>query len=270
MTLDLDKLTSILDRLSPIKQEMSEEEKAKLFEEMSEEEKAKLIGLMTVQADLLTEQRRLLEQPDEDDYYFDGEELHWEDETWFNFYWTAREIVKLEGVSLGVAQRTLRELCATGDVRSIKSSVDEQPLESEIIKPSEWVKDQVDLAEGIFTWIFVSREDVQCWLDNQAKAAGRPIREIWINWTKEAQRQSASEEPTEPTSVVPVTSVKARTSRKLGLARTAIKDLWSGQPPEALTNPQIEKQVDDWITAYCKKTNQARDRPGYHPPCRWP
>ena len=39
------------------------------------------------------------------------------------------------------------------------------------------------------------------------------------------------------------------------MARTAIKHLWPEGLPEALTNPQIEKQVDEWITGYCKKNN---------------
>jgi hypothetical protein len=68
----------------------------------------------------------------------------WQSELWFNFHWIANEIVEQQDVSKGVAERTLRELCATGDVRSIKGSGhDEEP--HEIIRPSEWVKDQIDL-----------------------------------------------------------------------------------------------------------------------------
>jgi hypothetical protein len=65
-------------------------------------------------------------------------------------------------------------------------------------------------------------------------------------------------EPTEPSPMM----VKARTARKLGLARTAAKHLWPEGLPEALTNPQIEKQVDEWITGYCKKNNQPKPEIG--------
>jgi hypothetical protein len=105
---------------------------------------------------------------------------------------------------------------------------------------------------------FVSCGDVQYWLDKQALAAGRPIKKIWQNrslqelFAEVEQEQAASTEPTsQPTKPL----AKARASRKLGLARTAVKHLWPEGLPEALTNPQIEKQVDEWITGYCNKNN---------------
>jgi hypothetical protein len=78
------------------------------------------------------------------DHYPSLVATEWGGEDWFNFDWIANEIVEQQGVSRGVAERTLRELCATGDVRSIKSQ-DQEPEDCEIIRPSEWVKDQVDL-----------------------------------------------------------------------------------------------------------------------------
>jgi hypothetical protein len=58
----------------------------------------------------------------------------WRGEDWFNFDWIADEIVKQQEVSRGVAERTLRELCATGDVRSIRcDAISEEPEEPEII-----------------------------------------------------------------------------------------------------------------------------------------
>jgi hypothetical protein len=155
----------------------------------------------------------------------------WRGEDWFNFEWIANEIVEQQGISRGVAERTLRELCATGDVRSIRGQ-DQEPEDCEIIRPSEWVKDQVDLTVGEEIWVFVNAGDIKYWLHKQAEASGRPAKEL----------------------VPPI----GRASRKLGLARTAVKHLWPQGSPEALTNPQIEKQVDEWITGYCKKNNQPK------------
>src|SRR6516164_7212043 len=101
--------------------------------------------------------------------------IPWRNDRWFNFYWMADVIVEREGVSRGVAERTLRALCATGDVRSVRCDpISPTAEEPEIIRPSEWVKDQVDLADDGWA-IFVSSGDVQYWLDKQALAAGRPI-----------------------------------------------------------------------------------------------
>jgi hypothetical protein len=207
-------------------------------------------------------------EEEEEEIDSSGLPMSWRGDYWFNFYWIAEIIQEREGVSRGVAERTLRELCATGDVRSIRcDAIAEEPEEPEIIKPSEWVKDQVDLTDtDVSIWICVSCGDVQYWLDKQALAAGRPIEKFWRQRRlqeflaefeqKQAtaeQEQAASTEPTsQPTEP---TLVKARASRKQGLARTAIKHLWPEGLPEALTNPQIDKQVDDWITGYCKKNN---------------
>ena len=150
-------------------------------------------------------------------------------------------------------------MCATGDVRSVRcDAIEPGAEEPEIIRPSEWVKDQIDLVDdGLAT--FVSSGDVQYWLDKQALAAGWPIKKIWQNRSLQdflaevEQEQAASTEPTsQPTEP---TLAKARASRKLGLARTAVKHLWPEGLPEALTNPQIEKQVDEWIRGYCNKNN---------------
>jgi hypothetical protein len=178
--------------------------------------------------------------------------MSWRGDGWFNFRWIADVIMEREGVSKGVAQRTLRELCATGDVRSIRyQAVTDEEQEPEIIRPNEWVKDQVDLAVDVCTWIFVSAGDIQYWLDEQALAAGRPVKELNLrDWFAELEQEPSAE----PTSAA---ATNARTARKLGLARAAVIDLWPQEqkPPEALTNPQIEKQVDEWITGCCKKLN---------------
>ncbi len=54
------------------------------------------------------------------------------------------------GISLGAAQRTLRELCGSGDVRSIRfasggmeAGKPREETEPQFIKPSEWLKDEL-------------------------------------------------------------------------------------------------------------------------------
>jgi hypothetical protein len=176
-----------------------------------------------------------------------GVATSWRAEDWFNFYWLADVIVAQVGVSRGVAERTLRNLCAVGDIRSITIDVteeDEQGPDPEIIKPSEWAKDQVDLTVGDWVWVFVSGGDVQYWLDTQAKASGRPVKLL------RDTLKDAGDAPVHQAAVE-----KGRASRKLGLAMKAVTHLWPEGPPDALTNPQIEKQVDDWITVHCKKNN---------------
>jgi hypothetical protein len=150
--------------------------------------------------------------------------LDWRDEQWCNFYVMADEIQRCESVSRGVAERTLRELCATGDVRSIKFNGDDAREEYlsdvELIRPSEWVKDQVDLAVGEEIWVYVSEADAEYWLDKQAQAAGRPpvkhkftIQEYKEHLEKKALKQTAQ--------AAPIPEI-GRTSRKQALARTAI------------------------------------------------
>jgi hypothetical protein len=197
---------------------------------------------------------RLLERLEEQGLNTSHIAMSWRDDGWFNFYWVARVIEEREGVSKGVAERTLRELCATGDVRSIRyhATTDEE-REPEIIRPSEWVKDQVDLATEVWIWIFVSASDVQYWLDNQAVTEEQPLKKLSLReWFKD--RDWFVEGPVYKEAAEPA-SEKIRAGRKLGLARTAISQLWPEGPPEALANPQIEKRVGEWITAYCKKNN---------------
>ena len=81
---------------------------------------------------------RLLERLEEQGYGTSHIAMSWRDDGWFNFYWVARVIEEQEGVSKGVAERTLRELCATGDVRSIRcDAISPEAQEPEIIRPSE-------------------------------------------------------------------------------------------------------------------------------------
>ena len=120
-----------------------------------------------------------IEEEEEEPVDTSGLPISWRDDNWFNFYWIANVIMEREGVSRGVAERTLRELCATGDVRSVRcDAIEPEAEEPEIIRPSEWKKDQVDLVDDRLE-IFVSCSDVQYWLDKQALAAGRPLKKFW-------------------------------------------------------------------------------------------
>jgi hypothetical protein len=82
---------------------------------------------------------------------------------------------------------------------------------------------------------------------------GQPLKKLSLaEWFKE--RDWFVEGPVYKEAAEPA-SEKIRAGRKLGLARTAISQLWPEGLPEALTNPQIEKKVNEWATAYSKKNN---------------
>jgi len=67
------------------------------------------------------------------------------DSDWVFFYTAANVLAEFLGISGGMAQRRLRELCASGDVRSKQGvNTDDRGWRDEIIKPSEWV-DQLDI-----------------------------------------------------------------------------------------------------------------------------
>ena len=111
---------------------------------------------------------------------------YWDGEPWITFYWASIEIKRELGLSEGVAQRTLRELCAKGDIRSMRYEVgliggEYGPLHPiKPIKPREWLKDELDLdlewtsdgdeevgPEGYC--VEVSVEDFVHWLVKQPK-----------------------------------------------------------------------------------------------------
>jgi hypothetical protein len=78
----------------------------------------------------------------------------WEGEDWLSFYWIVEKIAEGQDIPKGPAERILRELCASGDVRSIKGrdvSEEDAPEDIARIRPSEWTKDQVDLTVDLHT-----------------------------------------------------------------------------------------------------------------------
>jgi hypothetical protein len=155
-------------------------------------------------------------------YYLDGE-------PWITFYWACVEIRQGLGLSMGVAQQTLREQCAKG-VRSMRYEVgliggEYGPLHPiKPIKPREWLKDELDLdlewtsdgdeVEGPEGYcVEVSAYDFVDWLAKQPKP--------------EAETQSPKQE----------------------IAQQAIKALWPSGVPATLLNKQIVPQAEDWIKA---------------------
>jgi hypothetical protein len=150
--------------------------------------------------------------------------LHWSgDEPWVIFDFARYQIQRHLDLSTGKAQRTLRELCASGDVRAIQYDLYDPDTDNEHIKPSEWLKEEVDLrgqTVGVSCW------DVEHWLYSQ-----NPI-----------------EEPAK---------AEGRTSKKRELVQQAIKALWPDGIPE-IPNTAIERQVGKWITDYCKQHNLSK------------
>jgi hypothetical protein len=99
----------------------------------------------------------------------------WNGEDWLQFYEACEEVRDRLHVSLGAAERSLRELCASGDVRAIRYDTDGYGNVigegATFIKPSEWSAAEVDLEgedDGTH-WIEVSEADLRYWIEQQAK-----------------------------------------------------------------------------------------------------
>jgi hypothetical protein len=187
--------------------------------------------------------------------------LPWHEEDWISFRWAASQIKRRHDLSLGAAQRTLRELCADGDVRSIRYQVSgiDFPEDVNLIRPSEWLKDQIDfeadddddfINNDEFTgrFIDVSEDDLQHWLDEQAKVAGRPKEKLSARVLAGYAEQGA-------TTPAAMADRGKRASRKLELVRAAIGEIWPQGIPQTLPSPGIEKEIEAWITEHSKKNN---------------
>jgi hypothetical protein len=140
---------------------------------------------------------------DEDDYHppYSGVAT-WNNEEWLIFSEAVEEIVAKVGLSRGVAERTLRVLCGSGDIRSIccDEDFDEEPT---IIKPEKWReigeldlhgvvvnrvkwnsrqsreaavqdKGKLDFEERWNDIVLVSEDDLQHWLKKQQQATAEP------------------------------------------------------------------------------------------------
>jgi hypothetical protein len=96
----------------------------------------------------------------------------WNNEDWLIFSEAVREIVATVGLSRGVAERTLRVLCSSGDVRSIccDEDFDEKPT---IIEPEKWRETgELDLHGVVVSrvkWTERSRTAVKSWPEGEGK-----------------------------------------------------------------------------------------------------
>jgi hypothetical protein len=102
-----------------------------------------------------------------------------------SFFTAVQEIRGHRGMTIGMAQRALRELCASGLVRSWKqpySMVRGEPQGEgppEPIEPVEWQTRQIDLmraADGCSYWVEVSVSDLRGWLNQQPVRKGQRAR----------------------------------------------------------------------------------------------
>ena len=134
-----------------------------------------------------------------------------------------RQIKRSLRMSPGGAQAKLRELCASGSVRSQKepySFVSRQP-EGEgppvVIEPSEWRQREIDLmtdSDDCKYWVGVSKTDLEHWLNSATKSNTQRV---------------------------------TNRSPKRRLAEQAINKLWSGSVPSNVLNKEIQKAVGDWL-----------------------
>jgi hypothetical protein len=140
---------------------------------------------------------------------------------WIAFSEAAQKIEKRLNVSVGHSQVTLRNLCASGEVRSVRikydidpsDDSDATPVEVKMVRPSEWRITEVDLDDIIE----VSEGDLEYWLRQQ----GAPPPDV-------IERQ-----------LVP------RPQWKQALVRKAIAELWPTDIPEDLVDGQIEQRVGE-------------------------
>ena len=90
---------------------------------------------------------------------FAGHETTWNDDEWVVFSLAAKAVSVTLGWSIGVAERTLRELCAKGDIRSIRATLGHDEDDPEVIKPSQWLHSEVDLEGPTVHYVSISVDD---------------------------------------------------------------------------------------------------------------
>jgi len=155
-------------------------------------------------------------------------------DVWQVFHFAAQKIRAKFGVSTGVSNRVLRELCASGEVQSILVTCrngEGRPVPVRRIKPCEWRADDLDIDENDLiaegeNWVEVSMDDLEYWLDQQEELDDQEPK----NTKKQAQSQR-------------------------GHARRAILKLWPNGIPNTLSNTQIVSEIGRWIVQDCKENN---------------
>ena len=107
---------------------------------------------------------------------------------WIGFSEAAWKIEKRLSVSAGRSEVILRDLCGTGDVRSVRVKYPIDPIdpydpnstppdEVTLVQPREWRTTEVDFEDSV---IEVSEDDLDYWLDQQGVAASADPREAAI------------------------------------------------------------------------------------------
>ena len=144
---------------------------------------------------------------------------------WLSFHSAVQEIERAKDIGRGKAQAMLRQLCASGEIRSQKQphSNGEEQGPWERIEPSEWRNREIDLmtdADGCQYFVDVSEIDFRGWL-------GQPARQ--------------------------------RPAAKRDIARQAINAIWPNGISETVSNKQIETQVSNWLKQQHGRSDIGRD-----------
>jgi hypothetical protein len=181
----------------------------------------------------------------------------WSGESWCPFYFAANIIDCQLDVSRGLAERILRELCAKGDIRSIRfedmyddPDGEELSEEPELIRPSEWLGKELDLEVKYPQIVAVSQDDLLYWLGKQPNKRQQSKQSLTLgelfalaDWGQ--LRPQPQDRP-------------ERVSRKRSLVSKAISTLWPEGVPDAVSNPVLVHSVGNWLTDYCKRENSPK------------
>jgi hypothetical protein len=128
------------------------------------DEDEKTAELLAQLITLLEKQKELLEKEKAFRPMKDGFVGMWQGEEWTDFHWAASEISDALAIPFGPATARLRQLCAAGDVRAVTSEDQDEP---ELILPSRWRAEEVDLAVPWDWMVAVCESDLRYWLNQQ-------------------------------------------------------------------------------------------------------
>jgi hypothetical protein len=98
------------------------------------------------------------------------------DRNWLYFYTAAAEVAERLNLSVGKAQRMLREACASGDIRSKQLVQRSGEWVAEPTKPSEWAIDEIDIEQHRRQRV---ADTEMRWYDLDIEKLPDNIREAW-------------------------------------------------------------------------------------------
>jgi hypothetical protein len=94
----------------------------------------------------------------------------WQAEEWIYFHFTAEFLADTLSLPLGFAEASLRQACASGEIRTIVSEAAEVPQEEpQPIPPSRWRNEEVDHTIPSNCLVGVCASDLEHWRDRQPK-----------------------------------------------------------------------------------------------------